>query len=227
MGGWIWEEVASSLRDRDHNVHELTLSGLHPDVDSADAAGVRLITHVQDVLNYLASNNLEQVVLVGHSYSGIVVGQVAAQVHELVTHTVFIEAFLPIDGKSLLEVSGLDVGHERSLIEANSGLWPAPTLDELKQQSSLNKEQVKFLASRLVGHPGRTITDPAVLTRPLSLLRATFIAGEGWLSESRESELADALRRETSWSFRAIEGGHWLMLTNPDQLSDLLHEVVS
>ena len=97
----------------------------------------------------------------GHSYSGIVVGQVSVKAPQLVAHSVFIEAFLPIDGQSLLEVSGLGVAHEKGLIEANSGLWPAPTLDELKWQPHLLGEEIAFLASKQVDHPGRTVTDPA------------------------------------------------------------------
>jgi pimeloyl-ACP methyl ester carboxylesterase len=220
-GDWIWDKVALILRDRGHGVHTLTLSGLRK---GEDALNVRLETHVQDVLTYIESNQLDSVVLVGHSYSGVVVGQVAAKAPHLIARTVFFEAFLPVDGKSLLEVSGLDVDHEKSLITANNGLWPAPTLDELKGQPLLTAEQIKFLATKQIDHPGRTVTDPAVLATPLSALRATFVSEKGWLSSSRESDLIVNLRQESKWEFKSIEGGHWPMLTMPDQLSNLLQE---
>lgn len=221
-GSWIWDELASRLRQKGHIVHQLTLSGLRND---EDASNVRLRTHVDDVVAYLKLHCTNSVVLVGHSYSGIVVGQVSAKVPKLIAHSVFIEAFLPIDGQSLLEVSGLDVAHEKSLIEANSGLWPAPTMDELKGQPHLSEEQIALLASKQRDHPGCTVTDPAILETALSKLRATFLSEEGWLTTSREADYVSALKRESTWDFKIIAGGHWPMLTIPDQLSELLHEI--
>ncbi len=84
MGGWIWKDVAARLQDGGHTVHQLTLSGLRPREVGVD---VRLDTHVHDVLHYLEVNNLRNVVLVGHSYSGMVVGQVTDLARESVIHT--------------------------------------------------------------------------------------------------------------------------------------------
>lgn len=222
MGAWAWSEVASRLQRNGQKAHPITLSGLH---ENDDATGVRLATHVQDVLDYLRTHMLEKVVLVGHSYSGLVVGQVAAQVPGVVAHTVYVEAFLPVDGQSLLDVSGLDVEHERNLIAENAGLWPPPTREELSQQPLLTTDHVDFLASRLIGHPGQTVTDPAVVPRPLWSLPSTFIAGENWLSGSMQMDLINSLRKAPTWTFKSIEGGHWPMLTMPDTLASHLLEV--
>jgi hypothetical protein len=59
---------------------------------------------------------------------------------------------------------------------------------------------------------------PAELCTPLSGLRATFVAGEGWLSGSRETD-PDSLRSEATWTCRTLVGGHWPMVTVPDQLA--------
>ena len=222
MGGWAWSEVASILKHNGREVHAITLSGLR---DNEDASRVRLATHVRDVLDYLRAQTLENVVLVGHSYSGVVVGQVAAQAPEVVAHTVYVEAFLPIDGQSLLEVSGLDIEYERKLIAENSGLWPPPTREELSEQPLLSDAQVDFLAARLIGHPGHTVTDPAVVPRPLWSLPSTFISGKNWLLGSRESGLLNSLRASPRWTFKSLEGGHWPMLTMPDTLASYLLEV--
>jgi pimeloyl-ACP methyl ester carboxylesterase len=222
MGEWVWSEVASRLRHMGHGVDAMTLSGLHG-VD--DAAGIRLATHVQDALDHLRANGLSEVVLVGHSYAGVVVGQVAAQAPAVVARTVYVEAFLPVDGRSLLEVSGLDVEHERRLIAENAGLWPPPTREELRQQPGLSSVQVERLASRLIGHPGQTVIDPAVLPRQLASLPSAFIAGRDWLAGSSEAALLDALKEAPNWTFVSIEGGHWPMLTMPDSLAAHLLEV--
>jgi pimeloyl-ACP methyl ester carboxylesterase len=221
-GGWVWDAVAPRLRQSGHVVHQLTLPGLD---DEIDAGKVRLATHVDAVTRYIESHNLRDVVLVGHSYSGIVVGQVATRPQQHIVHSVFIEGFLPVDGKSLLDVSGLDVGHEKRLIDENGGLWPAPTREELEGQPHLTVELIDLLAAKQKGHPGRTVTDKATVSGPLTTLRATFISEAGWLSSSREADLVETLRHHNNWDFKVIDGGHWPMLTIPDELSALLHGI--
>jgi pimeloyl-ACP methyl ester carboxylesterase len=218
-GGWVWDEIAPRLRQHGHVVHQLTLPGLE---DESDPKKVRLATHVDAVAGYIESHDLRDAILVGHSYSGIVVGQVATRHQRRVAHSVFVEGFLPVDGKSLLDVSGLDVVHEKRLIDENGGLWPAPTREELEGQPHLSVELIDLLAAKQKGHPGRTVTDKATLAGSLTMLRATFISEEGWLSSSREADLVETLHNHDNWDFKVIEGGHWPMLTIPDELSALL-----
>jgi pimeloyl-ACP methyl ester carboxylesterase len=210
---WVWDDVAARLRGLGHIVHPLTLSGLGGTDDSAD---VHVSVHVQDVLDHVRAQRRERVVLVGHSYAGVVVGQVAASAPDLVAHTVYVNAFVPVDGKSLLATSGLDEEHERRLIASNAGLWPPPTLEELRQQGSLAEGQAERLAARLVGHPGRTVAEPAAMPRPLASLRSTFVAEPGW--GSAQADLLRSLSAEPTWSFVTMGGGHWPMLTVPGEL---------
>jgi len=178
---------------------------------------------IADVMN---DAEVKQAVLVGHSYSGIVVGQLASQSPNLTRHTIFIEAFLPVAGQSLLEVSGLNEDEERNAIAANGGAWPAPSPDELASQPNLSDAQIKLLSERQQPHPGKTVTDPAVLDRPLKTLSASFIAHDEWLSGSREQALVAELKASESWGFYEIDGGHWPMLTVPRQLAELCHSCV-
>jgi pimeloyl-ACP methyl ester carboxylesterase len=223
-GGWLWDGVAHELRKKRHETHQLTLSGLD---GKSDPGNVRLKTHVEDVRSYIASRDIHSVVLVGHSYSGLVVGQVASQYPNLIDHTIFVEAYLPVAGRSLLEVSGLDVEEERAAIASNQGHWPAPLPEDLAAQTHLSDAQVKLLLSKHLPHPGATVTDPAELALPLKSVSASFIAHQGWLSGSREQATVDALRSCTNWQFHLIEGGHWPMLTSPRELSELLHSCVT
>jgi len=222
-GAWLWDEVANELQSKGHTPHPITLSGLGEDAASAE---VSLKTHVEDVRSYITANGISSAVLVGHSYSGIVVGQLASQSPNLTRHTIFIEAFLPVAGQSLLEVSGLNEDEERNAIAANGGAWPAPSPDELASQPNLSDAQIKLLSERQQPHPGKTVTDPAVLDRPLKTLSASFIAHDEWLSGSREQALVAELKASESWGFYEIDGGHWPMLTVPRQLAELCHSCV-
>jgi pimeloyl-ACP methyl ester carboxylesterase len=119
MGAWVWNPASSGLRALGHDVYPLTLSGL--DDEHADVSDVGLETHVDDVLSVLEECDLRDVAVVGHSYSGIVAGQVADRALDRVAHTVFVDAFLPHD--AFPEPQRKD---ELRQIAENGGRWPAP-----------------------------------------------------------------------------------------------------
>lgn len=227
-GAWStsesWEPVTGRLRALGHRVRTITLSGLRGE---ADAERVGLATHVADVLALLEREDLRDVVLVGHSYSGIVVGQVADRAPDRVAHTVFVEAFLPHDGWSMLAAFGDEAAQAAELrsIEAHGGLWPAPSAEELAQQPGLTDEQRRWLAAHLVDHPGRVVSEPAVMARPASRLHATFIVGT--MGSASDSDDVRTVRGEPTWAVHTIEAGHWPMLTAPERLARLIADVAA
>ena len=104
-GGWCWVRVARILRDAGHEVFTPTLTGLGERVHLA-SADISLDTHVADVLGVLESEELEDVVLCGHSYGGMVVTGVAAQAAKRIDTLVYLDAFVPEDGQSVFELMG-------------------------------------------------------------------------------------------------------------------------
>src|SRR4051812_24620943 len=87
LGAWVWEKVEAELRVRGHETVPVTLTG--PSLGS----------HVDSVLETVAEH--PGCVLVGHSYAGVVVGQVADRAQSVVRHTVYVDANLPYDGEAL------------------------------------------------------------------------------------------------------------------------------
>ncbi len=63
------------------------------------------------------------------------------------------------------------------------------------------------------------------MARTLTQLRVTFLSEEGWLSSSREADLVKTLQNHENWEFKVNAGGHWAMLTIPDELSALLQGI--
>ena len=220
MGAWVWEPVTNGLRALGHNVHPVTLSGLSED---ADASEIGLETHVEDVLSVLKSEGLRDVVVVGHSYSGIVAGQVADRVPDRVAHTVFVDAFLPHDGKSMLDAfDERQREEELRQIAENDGFWPAPDVAGAADGHGLSTEQARWLVERLVDHPGRTVSEPAVLKRPLAEQRATYIVCSFEISDD-----VAAISEEPNWTLRTLETGHWPMVSDPEELVALLAEATT
>jgi pimeloyl-ACP methyl ester carboxylesterase len=218
MGAWAWEPVAERLQAFGHGARAITLSGL-ADGD-ADVSGVGLETHVGDVLAVLEGEDPRDAVLVGHSYSGIVAGMVADRAGGRVSHTVYMDAFLPRDGASMLDAFGEGRDEEKRQISENGGRWPAPGFEDVAKEPNLSREQARRLAGRLVGHPGRTVSEPAALDRPLARQRATYVSCAFEVSDD-----LSALRGEPTWDFRTLEAGHWPMVSMPGELASLLAEV--
>jgi len=96
-GGWWFEPVVDGLTRAGHSADAITLSGLDP--DGPAAPGANLDTHINEILELLASRD-EHVVLVGHSYAGSVITAVADQRPEQVSALLYLDAFVPEDGDS-------------------------------------------------------------------------------------------------------------------------------
>ena len=150
---------------------------------------------------------------------------VTERLPERIAHTVFVEAFVPQDGKSLLEVAGLDVDAEQRAIQANGGRWAAPTRAELERQPYLTPEQRDWLIEKSVAQPGRTVTEPVQLATSLADITATVISSHRAADDLPEP-LAK-LKESPTWSFKRLEGGHWTMLSKQRELTQMLSDITT
>ncbi|MFJ2719521.1 alpha/beta fold hydrolase [Streptomyces sp. NPDC087437] len=215
LGAWAWDEVVPGLREAGHDVHALTLSGLAEKRDLP--AGQR--THVQDIVGHVERHDLRDVVLVGHSYSGIPVGQAAERIGDRLRRVVFVDSNVPLDGKAF--VSGIGGDQVRRELDANDGTWPPlPPADYADQE--LTDEQIQRIVTEGTPHPGASLTEPAVLKRPLDELPATYVK---CLLDGAEPMpvVAEALKSER-WELVEMDTGHWPMFSRPGELARILVE---
>ena len=96
MGGWAWQKVAPLLEQKGHDVHAVTLTGMGERVHLA-SRDIGIETAIEDVLNTIKYNDLDDVVLVGHSFAGKVAAAVADRAGEKVGLVLFVDAFIPRD----------------------------------------------------------------------------------------------------------------------------------
>lgn len=226
MGSWIWDDTIRRLDDAGCIAHSLTLTGLSAGTDRADIARVRLADHVEDVERAVRRIG-EPLMVVGHSYSGLLAGIVADRMPEHVVHTAIVAGFYPHDGRSLLDDWGPDAetrAAERDDIEQAGMIWAPPPTDGIQADPSLDADQARWLGQRLQPHPGHTITDAAPMQRPVTEQSVTVIADTG--DEDPRQSLPDSLAGEdlSNWEFRSVPEGHWPMLGAPDSLVDHLAE---
>jgi pimeloyl-ACP methyl ester carboxylesterase len=94
LGGWVWKKVVPQLEEREHEVYAVTLTGMGERVHLS-SKNVGMDTAIQDVLNVIKYNDLDNFVLVGHSFAGKVAAAVADRVHEKVEKVIYLDAFRP------------------------------------------------------------------------------------------------------------------------------------
>lgn len=122
-GGWAWTAVDRLLTAAGHEVHRLDLAGQGARARDATAA-TDLDAHVRDVVDYLEIEDLKDVVLVGHSYSGMVVTGAADRTRRRVGHLVYLDAMVPSDGERAIDIAGPAM--TAAALAAADGGWRVP-----------------------------------------------------------------------------------------------------
>lgn len=106
-GGWDWRTVDSLLTREGHKVVRVTLTGLGERRHLA-APSVGLYTHIDDVVNKILWDDMRDVVLLGHSYGGMVITGVADRVPDRIKRLVYLDAMVPDSGESVMMLQGAD-----------------------------------------------------------------------------------------------------------------------
>ncbi|MFE1963073.1 alpha/beta fold hydrolase [Streptomyces sp. NPDC059479] len=215
LGSWAWDEVVPLLRTAGHGTHPVTLSGL------AEKQGVPAgqQTHVQDIVGEVERHDLRDVVLVGHSYSGIPVGQAAERIGDRLARVVFVDSNVPTDGESFVSAWWEGPAKLEAAITANGGFWAPLTAADYAGQG-LTDEQITRIVSGSTPHPGASLAEPAVLARPLGELPATYI--KCLLDGAEPSEDVARLLTSEHWRLVEMDTGHWPMFSRPGELARIL-----
>lgn len=222
IGAWAWRRVEPLLREAGHQVHAITLTALGDRAHLGDG-DTTLSTHVQDVVALIEAEELSDVVLVGHSYSGVVVASVAERIPDRIAHVIYLAAVIPIDGKSLLDGAGEDFAR---VVRAQSedGRWPFISDQELSQyygDHEISAEDLAWMRRHAVGHPLGTYAEASVLGNPeAAALPKTYI-------RCTADQAPDLPGNRSSWGYAELATGHWPMVTRPAELAALLGKTAS
>ncbi|WP_328617788.1 alpha/beta hydrolase [Amycolatopsis sp. NBC_00355] len=213
LGSWAWGEVVPELTAAGHGAHTVTLSGVAE--KRALPAGQQ--THVQDIVDVVEGADLRDVVVVGHSYSGIPVGQAAERIGDRLARVVFVDSNVPADGESF--TSAWSEARVAALTER--GFWPPLTAEDYADQG-LSDDEIARIVGGSTPHPAASLTEPAVLTRPLGELRATYV--KCLLDGDTPSPDVAELLKSDRWNLVELNTGHWPMFSQPKELATILLE---
>jgi pimeloyl-ACP methyl ester carboxylesterase len=217
--------VARILRAQGHDVYTPTLTGLGERAHLLDSS-VDLNRHVEDVAAVLRFEDLHDVILVGHSYGGMVITGAADRAAERVGRLVFLDAANPVIGQSLVDVAGPVIGAVRPFGETRDGmelvLLPAPDAGLL--YGVTDPDDLAWMAERLTPHPWRCFEQPLQLENETALwaIPQYHIVCTSTVP-TRDRGLMDRARAEGRlWQ---IDTGHDLMITEPEKTADALAQV--
>jgi pimeloyl-ACP methyl ester carboxylesterase len=173
-GGIIWRPIAMALRNASHEVYTPTLTGIGERRHLLNRE-IDLGTHIQDVLSVIDYEDLYEVVLVGHSYGGMVVTGVADAIPDKITSLVYLDAFVPENGQSLFSMVPPD-NRPQPLTAPGEDWLTAPLPPEAFGNPS--QEVRDFTARKGMPHPTACFLQPVKLTGGSSVsdARPTFIA---------------------------------------------------
>jgi pimeloyl-ACP methyl ester carboxylesterase len=213
-GGWCWKQLMPLLRAAGHQVYAPTLTGLGershlltPEID--------MVTHIKDVNAVLEYEDLHDVVLVGHSYGGMVIAGVEQLSHRRLAELVYLDAFLPENGKALRDYAPVPPTRDDG--------WRIPPPGTATEFGITDKADAAWTSSRLGDQPVKTFTQPIQLSNDHS---KSFV--HVFIQCTDAPFIAEAGQRAKRQAFqyrKLLRAGHDAMISEPSALAKLLLEL--
>ncbi|GAB5489233.1 MAG: alpha/beta fold hydrolase [Parasphingorhabdus sp.] len=227
-GGWCWRDIATPLLDAGHIVFTPSLTGL-AERKHLLSPDIGLETHVTDIISLIEYYDLQDIILVGHSYGGMVITGVADSLKERISHIVYLDAALPENGDTM--ISQGPPRNAAEIKEAEVGLR-ALAPDGIAMQAfppeilgiAQSHPRYSWVAEKLTPHPLKTWLDPInLLDGGSDGLNRTYIhCNRPALPKSSFQWHAEQVQRDESWQYHALATGHDAMITAPQELFQLL-----
>jgi pimeloyl-ACP methyl ester carboxylesterase len=221
--GLAWSRLAPALGARGHRVYAPDLTG-HGEKRHLSSPEVTLSTHVDDVVRLLTAEDLDDVVLVGHSYAGMVISGVVERVPERIARLVFLDAMVPADGKSALDV----VPATRLLIDqaaATENPWRIPPLPagETGWFGVRDPGDLAWLRTFVDDEPIGCFTERLAMREPRARrIPRTYIECTADKPAGTARTLPPLQPNGSPTVVLSLDAGHDCMITAPDQLAVLL-----
>jgi pimeloyl-ACP methyl ester carboxylesterase len=220
--GWAWKKVRPLLRAAGHEVFTPTYTGLGERAHLVSRS-INLDTHIADVLGVIECEGLSEIVLVGHSYGGMVATGIADRVPERVSKLVYLDAFVPENGQSLSDLLPAPVraGRQEAAPIQGDGWLIAPN----PSPPDTSPEDLAWITPRRRWQPTGCFSQPIALRNtapppPRAYIYCTRIA-----PEDSFGQFARRFRSAPGWQFFEIDASHSPNVTAPEALVRILDRV--
>lgn len=213
LGGWAWKKVIPLLEEKGHSAYPVTLTGMGERVHLA-SKDVGMETAIQDVLNVVKYNDLDEFVLVGHSFAGKVAAAVADRAHEKVRKLLYMDAFRP--DKVRTPQGGFDPTREFGPLPPGSLGVPLTEKIVGNIGSDVKDANLKWMMSKATPWPIKLAKDPITLSEKLDSVKNAYI----FCTKSGDpvDEIIAGKWGKLEGPYKVIDSGHWPMITKPEEL---------
>jgi pimeloyl-ACP methyl ester carboxylesterase len=219
-GAWCWRRVADLLAAQGHRVVTPSLTGVGERSHLLGHA-VDLDTQILDVVNEMKWRELKDVVLVGHSYGGMVVSGVAEKLEKSIASLVMLDAFFPQDGQALVDLQPPHVREAFQNAERQGALALPPIPAAI---FNVNEEDRAWVDAQCTPHPLKCFTQKLTLTGARErIAKKAYIRATAFPNLPFDQALEAA--HDKGWHLYELPCGHDVMIDMPERLAEILIEV--
>jgi len=220
-GGWCWRRVADMLEAQGHKVFVPTLAGLGEKSHLLDAK-TNLTTHITYIVNLIKWEDLNGIVLVGHSYAGYIVSGVAEQLHDKIASIVFLDAFVPENGDSLAAGASKPVKDALAAAKAKNEITLKPVPAAVFR---VNEKDRAWVDAKCTPQPIATMEEGVKITGAREkIAKKAYIRAKGYPSVPFDAA-QNKLKTNASWKIFEMLAGHDAMVDQPKELTEILIQV--
>jgi pimeloyl-ACP methyl ester carboxylesterase len=220
--GWAWKKMRPLLRAAGHKLWTPTYTGLGERAHLA-SADVSLDTHIQDIVAVLETEDLHDVILIGHSYGGMVATGVADRARARIRHLVYLDAFAPKHGQVVFDLVPPDVAAKMqagaAASESGFGVPSNP------MPSDTSPADQAWASPRRKPQPVKAFSTKLTLSAEPSARRTYIYAKKSGIGDTFR-QFFDRAKRE-GWRTHEIDSSHNPHITNPQALLAILTEIAA
>ncbi|MHC2439668.1 alpha/beta fold hydrolase [Bradyrhizobium sp. USDA 4451] len=220
--GWAWKKMHPLMQAAGHRLITPSYTGLGERTHLAHQ-GLDLDAHIQDMLNVISYEDLRDIVLVGHSYGGMVATGVADRVRERIAQMIYIDAFVPRDGQSLFDLNEVAIPNMREAARNNDG-WRIPPMPIPPDTSPAD---VEWLTARRVDMPIKCFEQKLKLKHGETTLPRSYIYATRITPADTFGQFAKRTKNEAGWRYLEIDASHSPNVTAPEALMALMQEIAA
>lgn len=220
-GAWCWRRVAALLASDGHDVFTPTLTGLAERSHLLSPA-INLDTHILDVVNEMKYRELNNVVLVGHSYGGMVVTGVADKIPDKITSLVYLDAFVPENSQSLSSL--VPQGGPAPALESGSDWRVAPLPPEAF--GPVSAERRAFFEAKTSPQPAGTMIQALTLTGGIDRIKHKTYIYCNVPAPTTFTQFYEKLKNRPGWVMHTLPCTHMAQTDMPNELTQMLVQAI-
>jgi pimeloyl-ACP methyl ester carboxylesterase len=222
-GAWSWRDTARLLRKKGYDVYAQSNTGI-AERSHVDPRTVNLSTHIADITGLLRYEELENVLIVGHSYGGMVITGVVDQEPQRIAGMVYVDAFLPKSGQSLWDIAGEErVEMQKKAAVAHDGGYSVPRPNVPSMPPDLAAKWGPLFTAQPIG----TMSEKWVSVRPeeqRTWPKRHYILCAAYKGSPFHA-FADEVKGQPGWDYSEFDALHDVVRSHPQMTADRIEEI--